>query len=333
MNKSKSSSSKTRSTLLQMHADIAEVKPSNNGKTAKILMYLTSRSLKVEGEKVSSMTPSMTISDIVKMVDWCRRWDDDRCYIRMLMNSENVQKIAKVTSAKSVKQHGNNALKLNLSTEDLDPTGATATEAVDLADINQGDTVFITMVSNITIPIPEVHAMCYVLNEHSRITPESLQQLIDECVESNAAFTIFSPEFLEKYKQLCFETMEHLIDKPRKYVIHECLKFWNTWDNYALSISYFQIIQFISSSGFTSNAFLISFSKILLGNVHPDPFKRSNYTTTRYAYKSIFYQETSIRDFELLVDNFDFERFKHESVKESRRSQDLFSHLSMSMSR
>ena len=177
---------------------------------------------------------------------------------------------------------------------------------------------------------PEVHAMCYVLHEHSRITPESLQNLIDDCVDSNAAFTIFSPEFLEKYKQLCFKTMEHLIDKPRRHVIHECLKFWNTWDNYALSIAYFQIIRFISSTGFTSNTFLLSFSKILLGNVHPDPVKRSSYTTTRYAYKSIFYQETRIRDFELLVDNFDFDRFKHESVKESQRSQDLFSHLSMS---
>ena len=167
---------------------------------------------------------------------------------------------------------------------------------------------------------PEVHAMCYVLHEHSRITTESLQQLVDEYVDSNVAFTIFSPEFLEKYKKLCFQTMEHLIDKPRKYVIHECLKYWSTWDNYALSISYFQIIQFISSSGFTSNTFLLSFSKILLGNVHPDPSRRSNYTTTRYEYKSIFYQETSIRDFELLVDNFDFERFRSESVKESRRS-------------
>ena len=166
---------------------------------------------------------------------------------------------------------------------------------------------------------PEVHAMCYVLHEHSRITTESLQQLVDEYVDSNAAFTIFSPEFLENYKKLCFQTMEHLIDKPRKHVIHECLKFWSTWDNYALSISYFQIIQFISSSGFTSNTFLLSFSKILLGNVHPDPSRRSNYTTTRYEYKSIFYQETSIRDFELLVDNFDFERFRSESIKESRR--------------
>jgi hypothetical protein len=166
----------------------------------------------------------------------------------------------------------------------------------------------------------EVHAMCYVLHEHGRITPESLRALIDEYVDSNAAFTIFSPEFLEHYKKLCFQTMQHLINKPRKYVIHECLRFWTTWDNYALSISYFQIIQFISSSGFTSNAFLLSFSKILLGNVHPDPSRRSNYTTTRYEYKSIFYQETSIRDFELLVDNFDFERFRSESVKESRRS-------------
>jgi hypothetical protein len=180
---------------------------------------------------------------------------------------------------------------------------------------------------------PEVHAMCYVLHEHGRITPESLQQLVDEYVDSNTAFAIFSPEFLEKYKKLCFEKMEHLIDKPRKYVIHECLKFWNTWDNYALSISYFQIIQFISSSGFTSNAFLISFSKILLGNVHPDPSRRNNYTTTRYEYKSIFYQKTSIRDFELLVDNFDFEKFKSESVKHSRRNESLFSHLSIKSSR
>jgi len=180
---------------------------------------------------------------------------------------------------------------------------------------------------------PEVHAICYVLHEHSRITPESLQHLVDEYVDSNSAFTIFSPEFLEKYKKLCFEIMEHLIDKPRKYVIHECLKFWSTWDNYALSISYFQIIQFISSSGFTSNMFLLLFSKILLKNVHPDPSRRSNYTTSRYEYKSIFYQETSIRDFELLVDNFDFERFKSESIKESRRSDSLFSHLSIKSSR
>jgi len=174
----------------------------------------------------------------------------------------------------------------------------------------------------------EVHAICYVLHEHSRITPESLQQLIDEYVDSNAAFTIFSPEFLDKYKKQCFQTMEHLIDKPRKYVIRECLKFWTTWDNYALSISYFQIIKFISSMGFTSNTFLISFSKILVGNVHPDPSRRSNYTTTRYKYKSIFYQETSIREYELLLDNFDFESFKSESVKESRRSENLFSQLS-----
>lgn len=192
---------------------------------------------------------------------------------------------------------------------------------------------FYTYFSKYTLWPLEVHAMCYVLHEHNRITAESLQNLIDECVDSNVVFGIFSADFLERYKKTCFETMEHLIDKPRRYVIHECLKFWNTWDNYALSMSYFQIIQFISSSGFTSNAFLLSFSKILLGNVHPDPSRRSNYTTTRYEYKSIFYQETSIRDFELLVDNFDFKRFRSESAKESQRNERLFYNLSMSRSK
>ena len=229
MNKSKSSkcaapqvaSSKTRSTLLQMHADIAEVKPSNNGKTAKILMYLTSRSLKVEGEKVSSMTPFTTIGELVQTANSCGWWgDDDRCSIRMLMNSENDQKIAKVTSAKYVKHRGNNALKLNLSTEDLDPTGATATEAVDLADINQGDTVFINMVSNITIPIPEDQSKIidYIEKTSSLSTLETAIEAagLDEALLAGiAVFTFFAPND-DAFKKLPAGALPQLLEIRNK---------------------------------------------------------------------------------------------------------------------
>jgi hypothetical protein len=174
----------------------------------------------------------------------------------------------------------------------------------------------------------EIHLICYVLNKDSRITPESLKQTIDVYVDSNVAFAIFSPQFIDRYKELCYSTMERFINQPRTYVIGECLKYWTTWDNYALSISYLQVIKFISSSGFTSNQFLISFSEILINNIHPDPARRSDYSTTRYKYKSIFYQDVNIENYELLIDNFDFEDFMSNSVKESKRNDELFSQIS-----
>jgi len=174
----------------------------------------------------------------------------------------------------------------------------------------------------------EIHLINYVLNKHSRITPESLKETIDVYVDSNDAFTILSPEFIERYKKLCYSTLERFIDQSRKYVIGECLKYWNTWDNYALSISYLQVIKFISTSGFTSNQFLISFSQILMDNIHPDPSRRSDYATTRYKYKSIFYQDVAIENYELLIDNFDFDDFRSNSVKESKRNEEMFSQMS-----
>ena len=174
----------------------------------------------------------------------------------------------------------------------------------------------------------EIHLINYVLNKHSRITSESLKETIETYVDSNGAFTILSPDFIDQYKKLCYSTMERFINQSRKYVIGECLKHWNTWDNYALSISYLQVIKFISTSGFTSNQFLISFSEILMDNIHPDPSRRSDYATTRYKYKSIFYQDVNIENYELLIDNFDFDDFRSNSVKESKRNENMFSQMS-----
>lgn len=174
----------------------------------------------------------------------------------------------------------------------------------------------------------EIHLINYVLNKDSRITAESLKQTIETYVDSNGAFAILSPEFIDQYKKLCYSTLERFINQSRKYVIGECLKHWNTWDNYALSISYLQVIKFISTSGFTSNQFLISFSEILIDNIHPDPSRRSDYATTRYKYKSIFYQDVNIENYELLIDNFDFDDFRSNSVKESKRHEDMFSQMS-----
>jgi hypothetical protein len=65
-----------------------------------------------------------------------------------------------------------------------------------------------------------------------------------------------------------------------------------------------------------------------MDNIHPDPARRSDYATTRYKYKSIFYQDVNIESYELLIDNFDFDDFRSNSVKESKRNEDMFSQMS-----
>lgn len=83
--------------------------------------------------------------------------DDGRMYYywqAMIQKGDETTKVCNVKNAKSTNYNGKKCLKLVFYTKNIAAKGATATEAVNLADINQGDPLNITMVSNITIPIP-----------------------------------------------------------------------------------------------------------------------------------------------------------------------------------
>jgi hypothetical protein len=60
----------------------------------------------------------------------------------------------------------------------------------------------------------------------------------------------------------------------------EALKYAFTWDNYALSIVYLEILiglhrTIAAKNENTSNKFIISFMKLLVNNISLDPSKRS----------------------------------------------------------
>ena len=55
------------------------------------------------------------------------------------------------------------------------------------------------------------------------------------------------------------------------------LRYWNTWDNYSLSIVYLKFLFYITktnSEHILKNKFVEYFTQILLLNIHPDPNKR-----------------------------------------------------------
>ena len=90
---------------------------------------------------------------------------------------------------------------------------------------------------------------------------------------------------LEKYRNGTEEIMD---------IIH---KYWRTWDNYALSTMYLQILFYLNVSfknkkpvgSFIENSFIIHFSKLLLNNIHPDPSRRLSVKESSEVFELFFY--------------------------------------------
>ena len=70
------------------------------------------------------------------------------------------------------------------------------------------------------------------------------------------------------------------------------LRFWNTWDNYSLSIIYIKFIYFIIRSNDKSifkNGFVSYFTELLLMNIHPDPTRRLSLENTLKQFNKYLY--------------------------------------------
>lgn len=128
----------------------------------------------------------------------------------------------------------------------------------------------------------EVHYINLILHVNSQPTDSDLQKLASTFVRNNKALYMnFSPEFLRAYEKAC-------VDQLKKYKdYNDALVFWNTWDNYALSIMYLQILHYLWNS--QENAFIGAFVELLISIVHPDPTKRPSLRKTKEIFTSFFY--------------------------------------------
>ena len=128
----------------------------------------------------------------------------------------------------------------------------------------------------------EVHYMAYIINENNDPNDSELKEIVMEYVDNNKGLIKnFSPSFLKKFKQTCFDqlkfynSMESFKEK-KNYI----MSFWNTFDNYSLSIMYLKFIYFINVNGYIQNKFITDFTELLLENIHPNPKKRNSIVDT-----------------------------------------------------
>ena len=146
----------------------------------------------------------------------------------------------------------------------------------------------------------EVHYICLLLHENSNPTHDDLRDLCHTYVHSNKYLTrSFSPSFVKEYERMCLEMLEEYASKNI-----DPLKYWKTWDNYALSIEYLKLLYYLNLDGYTDNLFVLAFSQILIMNIHPNPNRRMTIHETREKFDNMLIENYQINDYEELIQNF-----------------------------
>jgi serine/threonine protein kinase len=169
----------------------------------------------------------------------------------------------------------------------------------------------------------DVHVICYLVNMNPVITSDTLEELIIEYIRRNTVLRIFSEKFIGKFKDTAMRAYSKYIGMPKDSIINELVKNCNTWDNYALSVMFLNIIGFISGDGFTNNKLIIEFSKLLLMNFHPDGKKRLSFEETKKYYDQIFSVNETLGGYKRLLFNFNDKKFHDKTIKETKQQEKL----------
>jgi hypothetical protein len=82
--------------------------------------------------------------------------------------------------------------------------------------------------------------------------------------------------------------------------LEEALKYWKTWDNYALSMVYLDMLNntFLKKD----NKFISDFMKLLVGYINLEPSKRGLFNLTLTLFEDML-QRLELKDFRELVIN------------------------------
>ena len=176
--------------------------------------------------------------------------------------------------------------------------------SIDNMNLNQ---VFYTYAPQYYVWPLEVHYLGLLFNENKEPTHEDLKNLAKIYVKNNKGINKnFSPTFLKKYEKTCLEQLKVYSQMRFEERVKYIMNFWNTWDNYALSITYLRFLRYLAIQGYYENSFIKFMGKLLLQNIHPNPNKRLSLIDTTHTFNGFLYKEQIDVDatFEELTDEF-----------------------------
>jgi hypothetical protein len=151
---------------------------------------------------------------------------------------------------------------------------------------------------------PEFHILSFFLtNKLNSLSSSNIENIINTVVDNHIILKTFGENFVKSYKGEAIDYFKKYINLSYDEILKDVLKFYKTWDNYALSILYLRLlIDLNRKMSVKKNKFIILFMKLLVCNINLNPLKRLTIDTTLISFESIL-DGLEIKDYKEVIDN------------------------------
>ena len=129
----------------------------------------------------------------------------------------------------------------------------------------------------------EIHIIYFLWkNNINTLSYSHLEEISKNYIKSMSIFNLFNELERDKYSETCIFLFKTFINKDLKTIIEKMVADYSfSWDNFSLSILFFYIVENICRTWyFPCETFLQEWSRLLLKNIHPNPFKRETVENT-----------------------------------------------------
>lgn len=121
----------------------------------------------------------------------------------------------------------------------------------------------------------ELHIISYLLtNKLNSLSTYNIESIITEYVNHNNILNSFGSNVVSSYKEEANKYFKKYVNQTYEYILSDILQYASTWDNYAVSILFLRILIDIHRTVGIKNKFIILFMKLLVTNIHLNPYKR-----------------------------------------------------------
>jgi len=129
----------------------------------------------------------------------------------------------------------------------------------------------------------EVHLIYFLWkNNINTLSFSHLEEISRNYIKSMTIFSLLNELERDTYSETCIHSLKSFINKDLNTIVEKMVSEYSfSWDNFALSVLFFYIVENICRTWyFPSETFLQGWSKLLLKNIHGNPFKRETVDNT-----------------------------------------------------
>jgi hypothetical protein len=149
----------------------------------------------------------------------------------------------------------------------------------------------------------EIHLLSYLLtNKLDSLSSYNIETIIGDVINNHNILKTFGQEIVSSYKSEAIHYFKKYVNRSYEYILTDILQYYETWDNYALSILFLRILIGIHRTIGIKNKFIILFMKLLVSNIHLNPLKRMTLEDTKIQFETIL-DTLEAKDYKDIIDN------------------------------